>query len=91
MIQLDSKARPNYMCRLLLEFPLLNEIFLGVTVQKKRFSRQDVVNLLKSKSNITGATLLRRTQTIIAWFRWIKNNVGLLHVQLDGTVCPIID
>jgi hypothetical protein len=59
--------------------------------RRKRFSKQDIVNLLTSKSHIKGATLLRRTQTIIAWFRWIKNNVGLVNVQGDGTVCPITD
>jgi hypothetical protein len=89
LIQLNSKARPSYMCRLLLDFPILNEIFLGVTVENKNFSRGDIVNLLKSKSHLTGATLWRRTQTIIAWFRWIKNNVGLVNVQSNGTIYPI--
>jgi hypothetical protein len=77
------------MCRLLLNFPVLNEIFLGVTAENKNFSRDDIVNLLKSKSHITGATLWRRTQTVVAWFRWIKNNVGLVNVEKDGTIVPL--
>ena len=74
------------MCRLLLDFPVLNEMFLGVTAENKKFSRNDNIRLLRSKSHITGATLRRRTQTVVAWFRWIKNNVGLVNVERDGTI-----
>ncbi len=88
LILLSSKERSNYMCRLLLDFPVLNEIFLSVTAENKKFSRNDIIHLLKSKSHITGATLRRRTQTIVAWFRWIKNNVGLVNVERDGTIVP---
>ena len=76
------------MCRLLLEFPILNEIYLGVTAENKKFSRLDIVNLLRLKSHIRGDTLKRRTQTVVAWFRWIKNNVGLINVERDGTITP---
>ena len=47
LILLDSKEKANYMCRLLLNFPVLNEIFLGVTAENKNYSREDIVNLLK--------------------------------------------
>ncbi|MEP6576012.1 MAG: hypothetical protein ABJB85_06265 [Nitrososphaerota archaeon] len=88
LILMSSKERSNYMCRLLLDFPVLNEIFLGVTAENKKFSRNDIIHLLKSKSHIRGATLRRRTQTIVAWFRWIKNNVGFVSVERDGTKVP---
>ncbi len=41
------------LCRLLLEFPVLNEIYLGVTAENKKFSRDDIVNLIRLKSHIT--------------------------------------
>ncbi len=88
LILLSAKEKSNYMCRLLLDFPILNEIFVSVTAEKKIFSRQDIINLLRLKSHITGDTLKRRTQTIVAWFRWIKNNVGLVNVECDGTIGP---
>lgn len=86
LIRLPSKDKYTYMVRLLLDFPVLNEIFLGVTAENRRYSRNDIIHLLKLKSHITGDTLRRRTQTVIAWFRWIKNNVGLLNVEPDGTI-----
>ena len=88
LILLPSKEKSNYMCRLLLDFPVLNEIYLAVTVEKRRFSRDDIIHLITSKSHITGATVRRRAQTVVAWFRWIKNNVGLVNVELDGTIVP---
>lgn len=88
LILLSATEKSNYMCRLLLDFPILNEIFLVVTAEMRRFSRQDIIQLLKTKSQITGSTLRRRTQTVVAWFRWIKNNVGLIDVERDGTIIP---
>lgn len=88
LLVLPSKDKSNYMCRLLLEFPVLNEIYLGVTAENKKFARKDIINLLQSKSHISGNTLRRRTQTVVAWFRWIKNNVGLINVERDGTITP---
>lgn len=88
LTELSSKDKPNYMCRLLLEFPVLNEIYLGVTAENKKYAREDITNLLRLKSHITGDTLRRRTQTVIAWFRWIKNNIGLVDVEPDGTIAP---
>ena len=86
LLVLSSKDKPNFMCRLLLEFPVLNEIYLGVTAENKKFSRDDIVNLLRLKSHIRGNTLRRRTQTVVAWFRWIKNNIGIVDVEPNGTI-----
>jgi hypothetical protein len=52
----------------------------------KVISKNDIIELLKEKSNITGSTLNRRTQTIIAWFKWIRNNVGLVEVDYYGNI-----
>ena len=46
------------------------------------------MKLLRLKSHIRGDTLRRRTQTVVAWFRWIKNNVGLINVEKGGTIAP---
>ncbi|MFI5405571.1 MAG: type II restriction enzyme [Nitrososphaerales archaeon] len=88
LLVLSSKDKSNFMCRLLLEFPILNEIYLGVTAENKKFLREDIMKLLRLKSHIRGDTLRRRTQTVVAWFRWIKNNVGLINVEKGGTIAP---
>jgi hypothetical protein len=45
-----------------------------------------IVDLLKKNSHLTGSTLGRRAQTIITWFRWIRNNLGIVEVNKNGDI-----
>jgi len=49
-------------------------------------SRSDIEQILREYSPLTGATIGRRTSTIVSWFKWIRNNVGIVEVHLDGSV-----
>jgi hypothetical protein len=74
---LTSKEKSRYLCKLLLEFPVVNEVFLDISINPgKVVERNHIIELLRKNSHLTGSTLGRRTQTIISWFRWIMNNVG---------------
>jgi hypothetical protein len=35
---------------------------------------------------LTGSTLERRARTIISWFKWIRNNLGLVYVDAAGNI-----
>ncbi|MGB7955541.1 MAG: hypothetical protein WCF23_16310 [Candidatus Nitrosopolaris sp.] len=35
---------------------------------------------------MTGSTLGRRAQTIVSWFKWIRNNLGLVEVNNNGEI-----
>ena len=86
-LKLSSEQKSNFVCKLLLEFPIINEIFLQISIDKtKVFTRNDIIELLKKKSHITGSTLKRRAQTIVSWFKWIRNNVGLVEVDYYGNI-----
>lgn len=86
-LKLSSQQKSNFVCKLLLEFPIINEIFLQISIDKtKIFSRNDIIELLNKRSHITGSTLNRRTQTIISWFKWIRNNFGLVEVDNYGNI-----
>lgn len=54
--------------------------------RNKLTSRSDIIELLRSRSNLTGNTLLRRAQTIISWFRWISNNLQIVKVEPNGSI-----
>lgn len=83
-IQLPTEVRMKYFSKLLLEFPVINQIFLNLSVERnKPVIKNEIVEILKENSDLTGSTLLRRTQTIIAWFKWIQRNVGLVEVSKD--------
>ena len=64
----------------------MHEIFLQISIDRyKTFTKQDIIQLLRQQSDLTGSILGRRAQTIIAWFKWIRNNLGIVQVDEDGT------
>ena len=86
-LKLSAEKKSNFICRLLLEFPIINEIFIQISSDSDNvFSKQDIIELLNKKSHLTGSTLGRRAQTIISWFRWIRNNLGIVDVSKDGSI-----
>lgn len=86
-LKLRSEEKSNFVCKLLLEFPVMNEIFLRLSIDKnKTINRNDIIDVLRNKSHISGSTLSRRTQTIVSWFRWIRNNIGLVDVDRYGNI-----
>jgi hypothetical protein len=87
ILKLPAEKKSNYVCKLLLEFPIINEIFIQISIDKdKVISRSDIMEILRKKSHITGATVKRRTQTIVSWFKWIRNNLGLVEVDYYGNI-----
>jgi uncharacterized protein DUF6997 len=82
-----SQQKFQYFCKFLLEFPIINEIFLDVSTDpRKVITKQHIIELLKKYSHVTGSTLGRRAQTIISWFKWIRNNLGIVEVNHNGDI-----
>jgi len=86
-LKLPADKKLTYITKLLLEFPIVNEIFIQISINRnKLISRNDIIELLRSRSHLTGNTLSRRAQTIISWFRWIRNNLQLVEVDDNGSI-----
>jgi hypothetical protein len=86
-VQLPPQERNHYACRLLLEFPIMNEIFLWLLIEReKKITKQEIVSVIKKNSQLTGSTLTRRAQTILSWFKWIRNNIGIVEVDSKGEI-----
>jgi len=86
-LNLSSQRKSQYICKLLLEFPIVNQVFLDISIEPgKVIKRQHIVDLLKKNSHLTGSTLGRRAQTIISWFKWIRNNLGIVEVNKNGDI-----
>jgi hypothetical protein len=65
----------------------MNEIFLDISSDRDRsITKQHIIDLLKKKSDLTGSTLERRARTIRSWFRWIRNNLGIVEVDRYGRI-----
>jgi hypothetical protein len=85
--KLPAEKRSNFICRLLLEFPIMNEIFLDISSDRDKYvTKQHIIDFLKKKSDLTGSTLERRARTIRSWFRWIRNNLGIVEVDKYGRI-----
>jgi hypothetical protein len=75
-LNLLAEKKSNFICKLLLQFPLMNEIFIDVSSDKNKVvSKQEIIGLLRKKSDLTGDTLFRRARTIVSWFRWLQTNL----------------
>jgi hypothetical protein len=86
-LKLPAKKKSSFICKMILEFPIINSLFLEVSSDpRKVITRQDIVRLLKRRSDLTGDTLFRRTRTIISWFKWIRNNLGIVEVDAEGNI-----
>jgi hypothetical protein len=86
-LKLPAEKKSSFICKLILEFPIINSIFLDISSDpKKVISKQDIIQLLKRRSDISGDTIFRRTRTITSWFKWIRNNLGIVEVDSDGNI-----
>jgi hypothetical protein len=86
-LKLPAEKRASFICKLLLEFPIMNSIFIDISTDRNRtVTKQEIIQLLKKKSHLTGSTLERRARTIRSWFRWIRNNLGLVEVDAAGNI-----
>jgi hypothetical protein len=65
----------------------MHEMFLQISIDPpKTYHKQNIADLLRQKSHLTGSTLGRRAQTIISWFKWIRNNLGIVDVKKDNSI-----
>jgi len=53
----------------------MNEIFIDISSDKNKVvSKQEIIGLLRKKSDLTGDILFRRARTMASWFKWIQSN-----------------
>lgn len=87
LLSLPAEQKSMFVCKLLLGFAIMNEIFLQISVDhNKVITKQDIIKILRNRSQLTGDTLGRRAQTILAWFRWIRNNLGMVEIERNGNI-----
>ena len=56
-LNLDASNRKYFICKLILKLPIIHEIFTTlISNPAMEFNRDDVVELIKTKSSLTGDT-----------------------------------
>ena len=87
LVKLSGQAKSSFVCKLLLQFPIINEIFLEISSDRNRaITSREIGDLIVRNSGISGSTVMRRSRTIISWFKWIRNNLGIVDVDSSGTI-----
>ena len=80
-IRLPPKMQKKYFARLLFEFPVIRNLVSNLREdQNKQVTMNDLVEILKKNSTLTGQTLTRRAYTISRWLDWIEKNIDLIEI-----------
>jgi hypothetical protein len=86
-VRLPIEERVTQMCRLLLSYRLMSEMWARLSVDPKAVvSKGDIVALIGRRSDLGGSTPLRRAQTMVAWFRWMQSHLGIVEVDSHGSI-----
>lgn len=85
-VRLPEEARTKFFLKLLLEYPIPNEIMRRLAAGSA-VTRTEIEKMVKRfDSKISSSTIPRRAQSIISWFRWIQDNTSYCQVSRDGTI-----
>lgn len=80
-VKKTPKERIKMAAKLLLRHPIMREVFIRVISRPdKPVTRDEVMDIIRSKSRLTKSTIPRRTQTIFKWFEWLQRNMGMVIV-----------
>ena len=58
--------------------------------RNRAVTRREIGYLTVRNSSISGSTVLRRSRTIISWFKWIRNSLGMVDVDSNRTIITYI-
>lgn len=81
-IALPVERRHRFLCRVIFALPVIRAVLAELLLKPAhRLNRAELEAIIASHSNLSGATLRRRAQTLLAWFRWIQGTTGVVRVE----------
>lgn len=87
-VRLPVQQRNELLFRQMLRLPVMYEILVELFLRpEKALNRDDIATIISRMSTLKGDTLRRRSQTLLAWLRWVHRSVGV--IQVDGTIVRI--
>jgi hypothetical protein len=57
---------------------------LDLLQRRRVLRRRDIEGIIKTRAKITGTTIGRRAQSLMAWLRWMAETTGSFSVERDG-------
>ena len=80
--EMDPTQQKLTVARKMLATPIAAQVVSEMMVnEKKAISREEIESVIEEKSGITGATVKRRAQTLMAWFLWVGEITGTFLVD----------
>lgn len=85
-INMRPDKRNELLAQQILKLPIMNHIF-EILVKKTaeslsnggKVSKKEITEIIREKSNLSGDTPNRRASTLMSWFGWISENVGVIE------------
>jgi len=85
-INLRPDKRNELLAKQMLKLPIMNYIFEKLVKrtakslgEQRSISKEDIVEFIREKSDLSGRTPNRRASTLMSWFKWISENVGVIE------------
>ncbi len=86
-VSLLVSERNNLFATLLLKHPLMKEVLDQLSTSKTGcIDKNAIAEIIRKNSNLGGKTPARRASTILSWFRWLGDAIGIVNV-LDSKIC----
>lgn len=81
-IALPADRRHLFLCRLIFALPVIRAILAELLLKPtKRLSRTEIEAIIAAQGQVSGTTVRRRAQTLLAWFRWVQRATGVVRVE----------
>ena len=81
-VALPADRRHFFLCRLIFAQPVVQAILAELLLKpSKRLNRAEIEAIIAAQSQLTGTTVGRRAQTLLAWFRWVQRTTGVVRVE----------
>ncbi|HEX2171050.1 MAG TPA: hypothetical protein VHL09_01220 [Dehalococcoidia bacterium] len=81
-IALPADRRHVFLCRLIFALPVIQAVLAELLLKPvHRLSRAEIEAIITAQSHLSGTTVGRRAQTLLAWFRWVQHTTGVVRVE----------
>lgn len=83
LVQLSADKRNFFMAELLADFSLVKDS-MDTLKENGLLTQKDIEKIISKTSRVTGSTIIRRANSLVAWFKWLSETTGSFAIEKDG-------
>jgi hypothetical protein len=78
LVGLPAQERNIFFANIVMDFKLVREL-MALLSKKGNISKADFVKVIADNSNLSGSTIPRRADSLMAWFAWIADTLNVIN------------